>query len=380
MKPAAISTIGLDWLLTNYGSFFQHYALRQILKRLGFAPFRVAFQAEKMRFGQRLFNGAMDFARLCKWRLNDTENNRRLRLRLSCQHKIVRLFSRDYQQLVGPLHETQLVSDDMIGVRGGDQVLCSYPEDQWLGVVKKGSPRITYAVSTDWTRNGQDPLWRTYIKEHLAGFTALGIRECCGVDLVKELAPADVPVSHVADPVQLLEPGEWRAIQSERPVLPGSTLLCYLINIRTEEDLRITEYERLAADLQCDLRFVGVQGCEMFVPGKYHVLYSPRQFLRALDDCKYFITNSFHGSVLAIQYEKNFLSVWQNCPPGTNQNERQKELMSMFGLEGRWMDNRLAIEKWKSSLAQPIKWSRIKSQEQTWRGQSLGWLRSNICG
>lgn len=374
MKTAAIATIRKPYLLINYGSFFQHYALRTVLKRVGFNPFRVVCAGENCSILSMCLDQAKDWIRPLFWIIKRLPNQKVNRKRISIRNRSYWKFLWDYSRLIGKFNEKPQYDINTIGVRGGDQVLYSYPDEHWFSKVPNGNVCITYSVSADWLHVQGDKEWRDYIANKLRRFTAVGVREMVGVDIVKDLVRKGAPVSHVADPVQLLTAEDFRAIQSHSSVFKKPALFCYLVNIRSADDLRIAEYERLAEMLGCELRMSGIQGAELFIPRKYFVLYSPRKFLRALDDAKYFITNSYHGSVLAMQYQKSFLSIWQNSLPGTNQNERQKELMHKFGIESNWVDYKLPAEEWRQLLDKPIDWSRVNKEATEWRNFSLNWL------
>lgn len=378
MRYVAISTVPKYYLLTNYGSFFQHYSLRLILRRMGFMPFRVAVEGESHSLLWRLEKRMKDFLRPIYWRFKHDENSKQNIVSLQDKTEGEKAFVRCYCELIGALDETPKSSGSTIGIRGGDQVLYECPDSQWLPKVQNSNPVIAYAASTDWEEFSKNTNRRNFIKEKLSRFTAIGIRESTGVAAIKELLPKDVPVQHVADPVQLLKKEDFKQIQATGEIFTRPTIFCYLVNIRSSDDLCLSEYERLAEMLGCELRFVGIQGGEIFIPRNYRSIYSPRQFLRALDDCKYFITNSYHGSVLAMQYQKNFLSVWQNSLPGTNQNERQSELMHKFGVEDHWVDYKLPAEEWHRIITTSIDWARVNAEAEEWRAASLEWLQKAI--
>lgn len=379
MKTVAISTVSIDcYLLMNYGSFFQHYALRKVLKQYGFLPFRAAAEVEYCGLWQMIYQRVLNLIRPYFWRVRQIPNCECIVEKMRFRNKLVWRFWRDYRYLIGVTNEKQLWSGSTLGILGGDQVLFTATESQRLSRVMRGGSLITYAASTDWDKCHESVPWQEFIRQELGRFTAIGIREMRGVAAIKNLVPTNIDVQHVADPVQLLTLDEFRDIQSKKPIFKKPTLFCYLVNIRSDDDLRIAEYERLAEMLGCELKFVGIQGAELIIPKKYQVLYSPRQFLRALDDAKYFITNSYHGSVLAIQYKKQFLSIWQNCPVGTNQNERQKELLHKFGIESKWVDYKLSAEEYKRLLGAKIDWQRINSIAEDWRQFSKNWLKNAL--
>lgn len=378
MRPVAIATIEKHYLLTNYGSFFQHYALRQVLARWGFTPFRVRADGEIASLGAMLTAQFLDCLRPFVWWLRRMPNRRTSVRQMRLRNKSYWIFRRDYLSLVGRLDEKPFYGDRTIGIRGGDQVFCPETEAQWLSAIRPGNPRLLYAASADWTDLGQRSDWQETLTSRLRSFTAVGIREEAGLELAQSVVPEGVPIRHVADPVQLLTREDFRAIERTKPVFKRPTLFCYLVNLRSAEDLRLSEYERLAKLLNCELRFVGIQGGELVIPRRYRTIYSPREFLRALDDAAYFMTNSYHGSVLALLYRKRFLSVRQNCLPGTNQNERQKELMHRFGLKDRWVDYRISAEEWQAKLDEEVDWESVDRQTTIWREESLTWLRSQL--
>jgi len=379
MRRVAISTIWKYYLLSNYGSFLQHYALREILKRNGFEPFRVIdANVENRSLVLRAVECIKNCLRPIYWRLRRHPARENLIVSLRFYTKMERLFLKDYKQLIGKFYEDQLFDDETIGVQGGDQVLRCTSDYMWSHKIKECNPLIAYAASTDWCEDARSIEWRELIAEKLKSFSFVGIRESRGAEIVGQLLNDNVKVKHVADPVQLLSANHFKGIECQNTIFKKPTLLCYLVNIRSEEDLRINQLEDLSRLLKCDLKIVGIQGGEVYVPKHYQCIYSPRQFLRALDDASYFITNSYHGSVLAILYHKQFLSIWQNCLPGTDQNERQKELMYKFNLHNNWVNYKLDSEQMFSALTKEIDWYRVDEIMQNWRKQSLEFLLNAI--
>jgi len=378
MRAVAISTIRKGFLLTNYGSFFQHYALRKVLRGLGYQPFRVRLHQEHASFLSMLADTAVDAARMVAWIIRRRPDCKKYILQLIVRDYAYWLFRRDFNRLIGAFDEQQLFNQDTIGVRGGDQVL--YPDDNvcWLSGVQNGNPLITYAASADWQWASQSQDWRESVGRQLSRYTAIGIRESRGVDMVRSMVSPDVSVEQVADPVFLLSGDDFYNIESEVAVFSRPTLFCYLVNIDSDDDIRLSEYEQLAKDLGCELKILLIQGVGDVVPSRYRVLYSPKRFLRAIHDAKYFLTNSYHGSVFAIIYQKMFLSIQQRCVPGKNQNERQEQLMAFVGLSGRWVGYDWNAEQWAHALRMPVDWDKIGPIIGDVRNKSINWLRGNL--
>lgn len=378
MTKAAVSTLGEQFLLSNYGTFFQHYALRRVLREMGFAPFRVSHVSDRYERIGFLLNWIKDAARPVYWLLRMRSNWRANFRRMFEADILHMLFLVDYRKLIGHFHETQDFANAMLGIMGGDQVLGEKEGRLWLTDLPGKSRRITYAASTDWTERRCDLEWQAFATKQFERFHAIGIRERAGVVLCRGLVDDRRTVDHVADPVMLLSDQEYKRIAGKGAIFRRPTLFCYLVNIRSMDDLRIGEYEKLAKALGCELKMAGIQGAEFHIPGRYRIRLRPVQFLRAMIDASYVVTNSYHGSVFAAIFKKNFLSIWQNCPKGTNQNERQKEFMAQFGLGPRWVDWRAGAEKWQTAILGPVDWDAVCGGIEIFRRESLTWLKKAI--
>ena len=378
-RTVAIATIAKYFLLSNYGSFFQHYALRTILSRFGYIPFRVPFAHEHSSLTMIIVDTFIDFIRPIYWlgRRRLPEIFPAWRNRLIRDRYYLRFWI-EYRLLGINFAEKPLFDGSTLGVRGGDQIFSQYPDEQWLSGIKEGNPIITYAASADWVSLENDQDWREYIRQKLMRYTKVGLREEKGVSLVRGLVPASVDVTKVVDPVELLTANDFKKIQARGRLFKHRTLFCYLVNIETSDDLQLEVLESVADRLQCELKIVSIQGADGVVPKSYSMFLSPRQFLRAVNDSEYYITNSYHGSVFGILYQKKFLSIWQRVRVGRNQNVRQKELMEGLGLADKWLDYRLPAQVYVEKLRTADDWIAVTERLSFERARSLLWLGSAL--
>lgn len=378
MKVVAISTLDERFLLSNYGTFFQHYALRCVLRSVGFSPFRVSNFLGRYERNGFLLAWSVDILRPFYWLIRRLPNWR-LNYRRMIEEDLLNFkFLRDYRRLVGSFREQQDFCDDMIGIMGGDQILGTRLEKSWLTDIPPSGKCITYAASADWAEKSLDEEWCKFAERHFKRFSAIGIREYAGVALCKALVGPEQAVEHVADPVMLLDEKSYSSIAHKNSIFKCPTLFCYFVNIRSAEDLRIHEYVKLSRLLGCELKIAGIQGAELYVPAQYRIRLCPTEFLRALLDAEYVVTNSYHGSVFAALFKKNFLSIWQDCRPGTNQNERQREFMLGIGLGERWLDWRLGAENWSKMIEKPVDWGAVHTSIDDFRQFSKNWLMKSL--
>lgn len=124
-------------------------------------------------------------------------------------------------------------------------------------------------------------------------------------------------------------------------------------------------------ELNCSLKILCIQGGFQYVPRKYRVSLSPQRFLAAFRDAVYVVTNSFHGGVVALRYQKRFAIVRQNDLPGTDQNVRQLELLETFGLSHLFCER---VKDVKRALAFSIDYKRVNARLSELRKDSLEWL------
>ena len=273
MKHVAISTIAKEYLLTNYGSFFQHYALRKVLKSLGFHPFRVQSTKERKHKILHIVESLKNFFRPYYWAVKRLPLRRFYVMRIRKNKEQVRLFETDYKSLIGEIDEPMVFDESTVGIMGGDQVLWVDEERVWLHDIKDGNPIISYAASGDWEFISNDLITQQFLKNELSRFSAIGVREQLGVDLISKILSDSKSIKHVIDPVLFLSKEDYFEIQSQKAIFKKPTLFCYLVNIRSMEELQLDKYISLAKNLGCELRMLGIQGADIYIPKEFSVSF-----------------------------------------------------------------------------------------------------------
>lgn len=369
----AVATVVESYLLMNYGSMFQHYALRRSLSEFGFCSFRYANPVETFCLKkERVIRYAKYRAGLCLARM------RILTLRQEVVKSVTSLlfarktFTAFYRKNVGRLHERS--KRGVAYIAGSDQIWTRWTDVVSLANVPNGTVRISYAASADWHFCRNSPEWCAEAKNRLMGFEAISVRECAGQQLLQGLLPGK-EIFHAIDPVMLLTKSDYEALIPSEPLFDRPTLFVYLLNIRQQGELQLEQYEAIAQTLELDLKILGIQGAERYIPEVYALRLSPEDFLRAYRDARYVVTNSFHGTVFALLFEKSFLSIKQIDLPRANQNTRQKELLERFGLESRRIPaDQLQIQG-VALLHSAVDWGSVRDVMTTWRLASIDWLK-----
>ena len=169
---------------------------------------------------------------------------------------------------------------------------------------------------------------RAYLKR----LDYISVRENNGAIIVKELIGKDVPV--VLDPVCMLDSNEWASLISKEKIIKEKYIFAYFLG-KNQEYRR--EVEKLSKKL--GMKIVALKHLDQYVKedenfGDY-TLYDvgPREYLNLLKNAEYIFTDSFHGSMFSIIFNKQFV-VFNRYKKNSkhSKNSRIESLCSNLGL------------------------------------------------
>ena len=248
-------------------------------------------------------------------------------------------------------------------ITGSDQVfsarLTDFDTNFFLSFVQDGSKKISYAAS--FGGSGIDESRREDYARLLRDFAALSVREDYGADLVRQLTGREAAVT--LDPTLLLHREDWAELaapsRKKRP-----TLLVYQLGFSravTDAARQIAKERRLHVEY-IPFPLGGV------VPGRYQLHLGPREWLAQFRDADYIVTDSYHGIIFSILFEKKFLVV----ADGQHKNQRVLSLLERLGLMDRVISGPLP------DYDQRIDYPRVKALLEQDRQQSIQWLRDAL--
>ena len=207
------------------------------------------------------------------------------------------------------------------------------------------------------------------LRSYLEGFSHLSVRERQGQKIVKELTGQDVPV--VLDPTLLLDRKEWSAIARE-PGEGKGYILCYCVS---KPGALETYIHRLAE--ATGLPVVQLCGTRQKVHPKAKCILDagPAEFLGLFRGASYVCTNSFHGTVFSLQFQKPFFTAVAPSELAAPESSRTFSLLDQLGLTER------IIGKGDSAgLEDPIDWEVVEGKLHAARQSSLDYLEAALEG
>ena len=373
MKKVGIFTLSWYWLSSNYGTFFQHWALRQTLKQMGYSPFRVT-RNETPHTIVSFLKASLRALIAIPWHV--LRWNKPLKeelLQWTYRTRSTFKFQCDYKKLINATNESNLAHIADIFVGGSDQMWST----NFFKCITH-IPTLTYAASTDWLTASKNQELIRLMDEKQNFLKSISIREKAGIEWLKQINYHTKNLFHAIDPVFHWTKDDYLALTSPKKVFKKPTLLCYFVNIRAKEEFSLSFWEDVAQKLNVNLKIIGIQGLENYLPFSKSLIPSPRDFLRCYRDADYVVTNSFHGTVFSLIMNKPFACLKQRELPGASQNVRCDELLSWLKLTDSYLPYDASQEKVVSTLKSLPDYTTINTIIEQRRAESKQWLEKAL--
>ena len=342
MKKIGIITI---LQVNNYGAELQAYATQKVLQLIGCDaeiidyPFyknprhkRTKMSAPTARMSVRKHLEERLFPIVTHWKSRHFRNAQHLRNAKFIQfHNDNTKMSECYETL-DKLKSARLDYD--ILMTGSDQVwnpgIYSSLAPYLLRFGSDRMKRIAYASSFGVASVPDDV--KTYYKEALQHYNAIGVREDKAVELVKALSGMDATL--VLDPTLLLDREQWLTVAKPVDGLPDRpfVLLYELAHIPYIKQMAKHISARTGMPIVRICKNASPEDCEKEILNIIDA--GPAEFLYLFDKAGFVVTNSFHGTAFSINFGKQFYTV---IPVGKSNNSRQKSILKLMGCEERML-------------------------------------------
>ena len=365
-------------LKTNYGGLLQNFALQRVLKNMGYEPITMDY-FDSTPFHVKIISYFLRMIRRLKgekiplrgW-MTDSEY---LTISKNTQSFINSYISRTNRVHINDLSALSRCGFDAIIV-GSDQV--------WRGCGRKVEkfflsdfqsidiPKIAYAASFgvgEWTYSEkQTEICKSLIQK----FTAVSVREKDGVFLCEKYLK--VPAEFVLDPTLLLDREAYRKLVENKNGIVGehsNRLMTYILD-KSDEKRRIVSFIEDSKGLKShEVIAEKIYGHEIIQNIEQCVFPSVEDWLEGFITADYVVTDSFHGTVFAIIFNKPFVSI-SNSVRGKS---RFESLLNYFGLENRLISEISEVEK---VLNTDIDWERVNTILKQGRANSIKFLENSL--
>ncbi|MFV0165369.1 polysaccharide pyruvyl transferase family protein [Empedobacter falsenii] len=369
-KKIAILTQPLG---TNYGGILQNYALQQILIKLGYNPITI----NRINVSRSWIINFLAYLR------NETLNKIRGKyIPVFTKKDREKVFKNLYcfvEQSIQNSKQIEKTSDlkkyfdkeDFYAVIvGSDQTwrpkYSPKIENYFLDFLKENNKIIKLAYATSF---GTDK-WefsepeKEICKSLAQNFNSISVREKTAIDICKN--KFNVEAELVLDPTLLLNKEDYiKLLNLDNNIKSGTkSLFYYVLDNAPKNKQFITDIEKK--------NIFKIQSIQATAETINTVMPSVREWILSFYNNDIVITDSFHGTVFSIIFNKPFFSV-VNKERGAS---RFESLLGLFGLENRLIYD---VENFDiNRLNEPIDFNSVNKKLEVNRLKSLKFLTENL--
>lgn len=350
-------------LLTNYGGILQNYALQQVLKSLGHTPVTLDFMPAYTGL-KGLYKFSRATASYMLGRLKDFQVVRNIYGRKRQNKEIIAFVDRfiSHTEYFWNGYSPDLIKGNDLEalIVGSDQTWRPLYNGEWLKSMffdfaeDYDIPKIAYAASFGTAEWEYTDALAEEVRPLLKKFTAVSVREKSGTSLAERLGFKAVSV---LDPTLLLGRDGFEKILPDCE--STESLGAYILD--STENTR-TVLEQISERKCCSQVNIFSEG---------HEGMGPLEWINAIRSSKFFITDSFHGTVFCILFHVPFLTVI-NSERGA---DRFQSLMKPLELENHLITS---LEKAADNGINKIEWERVDEFLATERASSLSFLEKGL--
>ena len=348
-------------LHNNYGGILQNYALQQILKRLGHTPVTIDYIALRPLWKFVLSTCktiVLYFIPKRRRPFASYRNKQAPQMQTFTDKHIVRTYP--VKKYTAKLLEAYHIDSLVVG---SDQVWrpCynRYLEDMFLAFARKCEiKKIAYSASFGVNTMEFSKSQRKRCTALLRQFDKVAVREDSGVDLCRNYFHVDA--EHTLDPTLLLSNEDYEQVCSAVPRRNGKFIACYLLDPTEEQRLHI---DRMAQRLHL---------APVYFTADRAAALSVEEWLAMFRDAAYVVTDSFHGTVFSIVFEKPFITIVNS----TRGADRFVSLLRTLGLETRLIS--AVTELTEDLYGYPVDWQTVNAALSAARVKSMNYLQNAL--
>ena len=358
----------------NYGAMLQAYALRTRLKQLGYDANLADFAPPYVTWLYWLIPYAPTRRRINLHSLRDSYRRTKANVRrfreFSARRRNMRAFRREKLACPSWPHlyfdpQLRVLKGDAL-VLGSDQIWNPDCTDglrpAYFGAYKGKNVKrvVSYAASmgTGSVSADQEPRFRDLLRN----VDAISVREKAAIPFIQSLGRE---ACSVVDPTLLLSMADWSAIAS-KPPRNDPYIYVYLFQQNPVLDDYLTELVR-----RTGLPVVAHRS-RIARPWRNDVAQDltagPSEFLGAIQNARYVITNSFHGTAFAAIFHKPFA-----CIPHITRGQRMLDLLDDLGLSSRLVRPGSAMD-----IDAPIDWEAVEARRSELAAKSEAFLQREL--
>lgn len=330
---------------TNYGQIFQCYAMQYLVRKAGFESLVIQYRKKGVQdMCLHNFSNRTVLGRFLNEKYERVYNRKVVEGKETLRVKRFKEFIRNYISLSAPCYTKKMVEDMTadceILICGSDQIWNPIHFDPiwFLDFGTSSQRRIAYAPSGIFYEKPEfEPYYRK-MAPLIEKLDKVSVREQVSAEILKKYIDKKIAVKE--DPTLRLNRKQWDKV-ADKKIVEGDYIFCYLLGSLAPHQLILRELQRryraeymvyIPTNVFSDGEFTTYLKCEDA---------GPAQFLSLVKYAKAVCTDSFHGTIMAMQYGIPFYNVSRLHKEAENVGGRERidNLLEGRGMEKRWVRN-----------------------------------------
>ncbi len=202
----------------------------------------------------------------------------------------------------------------------------------YLSFVPNDKMKVSYAPSI-----GGKIISDTYqkeMKQYLEKFKYLSCRDKIGSEILSKLLNRQVET--VVDPTLLLSKNEWSKIAKPKENIEEKYIVCYFLGNKKENIKWAIDFGK---KLGVKVYFIYSLANDILEGLDYLFDVGPQEFLWLIKNAQYVCTDSFHGTIFSINFNKQFFSFTKRKDGEGSDNNRIYQVLEEFNIKDRLIKN-----------------------------------------
>jgi len=348
----------------NYGGFLQAFALKRVLESMGHKVMFINRQRNRTRTPRSILGDLLRGLQLL-------ENKQKKLSKYTNQFQKKYLFpytkkfysSQELRDSVKYKFDAVIVGSDQVWryryfTDWVDDFFCNFLEGTNI-------PHFSYAASmgTDEMEYSQNKI--EICSKLLKGFRAVSVREESSVKLLKEYFGVE-NAQLVLDPTFLLDKQVYIDLfKDEYPQPKDPYIFTYVLDDSEEIKRAIEEFSRQKKQPVVNIK------AQTGNINEIKVIEPVEKWLSAIYYADYVITDSFHGTVFSLIFNKQFI-VYGNIQRGMS---RMQDLLNRVSLQNRLITSNTGVS---ALLEKKIDWTSVNKQIDIYKESSMSFLRNSL--
>lgn len=221
---------------------------------------------------------------------------------------------------------------------------------------------ISYAPSIN--KATEEQLRKNNFEKALARFSAISVRDTRSKEILSKIINREILV--VLDPTLLFDREFYIPIGMRLKNFSKKYIALYLFDsVLTKEQISLIREFAKKENLLLVSIGLYMHWCDEVVPVPN---FCPFLYYK---DAKYVITNTFHGTAFAINFETQFITI-------PNGNHKTQELLQNFGLTDRNASEDFALGTFIKRIEGTIDYTVVNKRKELERKKSLDFLQKNL--